>query len=310
MTLHRQPVLNGPQSSHLYNEGTELEGRLQLQRLTLKPLLLLLPPALAVGGHMQSWRRKALWLALLASWLLVLLRVFPLLRLAVPARPWAGAPQGWPRWLDAELLQSFSRAGELPEDDPQPPQAPRGGGHCDWGACFNVSKCRGGGLKVFVSPVAGPISDTQRGILASIESSSYHSVSPDEACLLLLLGPEAPAGECSPVPQQWNGGKNQLVLSLHPALCPQTFPPGQAMVAKASPAVDTFRPGFDVALPLLPEAHPLRGGAPGQLRQHSPHPGVPLLALAEERGGWRVAGADSPACPWDGRCEQNRGPEQ
>ncbi|XP_072683807.1 exostosin-like 1 isoform X3 [Canis lupus baileyi] len=259
---------------------------------------------------MQSWRRKALWLALLASWLLVLLRVFPLLRLAVPARPWAGAPQGWPRWLDAELLQSFSQAGELPEDDPQPPQVPRGGGHCDWGACFNVSKCRGGGLKVFVSPVAGPISDTQRGILASIESSSYHSVSPDEACLLLLLGPEAPAGECSPVPQQWNGGKNQLVLSLHPALCPQTFPPGQAMVAKASPAVDTFRPGFDVALPLLPEAHPLRGGAPGQLRQHSPHPGVPLLALAEERGGWRVAGADSPACPWDGRCEQNRGPEQ
>ncbi|XP_026915814.1 exostosin-like 1 isoform X2 [Acinonyx jubatus] len=258
---------------------------------------------------MQSWRGKSLWLALSASWLLVLLRVFPLLRLAVPARPWASAPQGWPRWLDTELLPSFSQPGELPEDAPQPPQAPRGGG-CDWGACFDASKCRTGGLKVFVHPVAGPISAAHRKILASIESSHYHTASPEEACLLLFLSLEVPAGECSPVPQQWNGGRNHLVLDLHPAPCPQTFQRGRAMVAKASPTVDTFRPGFDVALPLLPEAHPLRGGAPGQLRQHSPHPGVPLLALAEERGGWRTAGTDPSACPWDGRCEQNRGPEQ
>ncbi|XP_059232709.1 exostosin-like 1 isoform X1 [Mustela nigripes] len=258
---------------------------------------------------MQSWRRKSLWLALSASWLLVLLRVFPLLRLAVPARPRAGAPQGWPHWLDIELLQSFSQPGELPEDDPQPLPAPHGGS-CDWGACFDVSKCRGGGLKVFAYPVAGPISDIQRGILASIESSRFGSVSPEEACLLLLLSLEAPAGECSPLPQQWNGGRNHLVLGLHPNFCPQTFQLGQAMVAKASPTVDTFRPGFDVALPLLPEAHPWRGGAPGQLGQHSPHPGVPLLALAEERGGWRTAGTESSACPRDGHCEQDHGPEQ
>ncbi|XP_058574533.1 exostosin-like 1 isoform X2 [Neofelis nebulosa] len=258
---------------------------------------------------MQSWRGKSLWLALSASWLLVLLRVFPLLRLAVPARPWASAPQGWPRWLDTELLPSFPQPGELPEDAPQPPQAPRGGG-CDWGACFDASKCRTGGLKVFVHPVAGPISAAHRKILASIESSRYHTASPEEACLLLFLSLEVPAGECSPVPQQWNGGRNHLVLDLHPAPCPQTFQLGRAMVAKASPTVDTFRPGFDVALPLLPEAHPLRGGAPGQLRQHSPHPGVPLLALAEERGGWRTAGTDPSTCPWDGRCEQDRGPEQ
>ncbi|XP_045332108.1 exostosin-like 1 isoform X2 [Leopardus geoffroyi] len=258
---------------------------------------------------MLSWRGKSLWLALSASWLLVFLRVFPLLRLAVPARPWASAPQGWPRWLDTELLPSFSQPGELPEDAPPPPQAPRGGG-CDWGACFDASKCRTGGLKVFVHPVAGPISAAHRKILASIESSRYHTASPEEACLLLFLSLEVPAGECSPVPQQWNGGRNHLVLDLHPAPCPQTFQLGRAMVAKASPTVDTFRPGFDVALPLLPEGHPLRGGAPGQLRQHSPHPGVPLLALAEERGGWRTAGTDPSACPWDGRCEQDRGPEQ
>ncbi|XP_039086630.1 exostosin-like 1 isoform X2 [Hyaena hyaena] len=258
---------------------------------------------------MQSWRRRSLWLALSASWLLILLRIFPLLRLVVPAGPWASAPQGWPRWLDAELLPSFSQPGELPEDASQPPHAPRGGS-CNWGACFDASKCRAGGLKVFVHPVAGPLSAAHRRILASIESSGYHSASPDEACLLLFLSLEVPAGECSPLPQQWNGGRNHLVLGLHPAPCPQTFQLGQAMVAKASPTVDTFRPGFDVALPLLPEAHPLRGGAPGQLQQHSPLPGVPLLALADERGGWRTAGTDPSVCPWDGRCEQDRGLEQ
>lgn len=258
---------------------------------------------------MQSWRRKSLWLALLASWLLGLLGVFPLLRLAVPARPQARLPQGWPRWLDAELLQSFSQPEELPEDAPQSPKAPHSGS-CSWGTCFDTSKCRGAGFKVFAYPAAGPISETQRRILASIEGSRYHTLSPAEACLHLLLSPDAPDGECSPVPPQWNGGKNHLVLRLHPASCSWNFQLGQAMVAEASPPVDTFRPGFDVALPLLPEAHPFRGGAPGQLQQHSPHPGVALLALAEERGGWRTAGTDSSACFWDGHCEQDRGPEQ
>nr|XP_001108035.3 exostosin-like 1 isoform X1 [Macaca mulatta] len=259
---------------------------------------------------MQSWRRrKSLWLALSASWLLlVLLGGFSLLRLALPPRPRPGAPQGWPRWLDAELLQSFSQAGELPEDAASP-QAPHGGS-CNWGACFDTSKCRGDGLKVFVYPASGPISETHHRILASIEGSRFHTFSPAGACLLLLLSLDAQTGECSSMPLQWNRGRNHLVLRLHPAPCPKTFQLGQAMVAEASPTVDSFRPGFDVALPFLPEAHPLRGGAPGQLQQHSPQPGIALLALEEERGGWRTADTGSSACPWDARCEQDSGPGQ
>uniref|UniRef100_A0A2I3TRH9 Exostosin-like 1 n=1 Tax=Pan troglodytes TaxID=9598 RepID=A0A2I3TRH9_PANTR len=260
---------------------------------------------------MQSWRRrKSLWLALSASWLLlVLLGGFSLLRLALPPRPQPGASQGWPRWLDAELLQSFSQPGELPEDAVSPPQAPHGGS-CNWEACFDTSKCRGDGLKVFVYPAVGPISETHRRILASIEGSRFYTFSPAGACLLLLLSLDAQTGECSSMPLQWNRGRNHLVLRLRPAPCPRTFQLGQAMVAEASPTVDSFRPGFDVALPFLPEAHPLRGGAPGQLRQHSPQPGVALLALEEERGGWRTADTGSSACPWDGRCEQDPGPGQ
>ncbi|XP_069431087.1 exostosin-like 1 isoform X4 [Ovis canadensis] len=259
---------------------------------------------------MQSWRRKSLWLALSASWLLILLRVFPVLRLAEPARRQAGGPQGWPHWLDAELLQSFSQPGELLEYGPQPPQAPRGGS-CYREACFDASRCRGGSLKVFVYSAVGPISETPRKVLTSIEGSRYHTASAAEACLLVLvLSPDTPAGECHPALPQWDGGKNHLVLSLHATPCLRIFQLGQAMVAEASPTVDTFRPGFDVALPLLPEAHPLRGGALGQLQQHSPLPGVALIAVAEERGGWRLARTNFSACPWDGRCEQDHGPKQ
>ncbi|XP_055979154.1 exostosin-like 1 isoform X1 [Sorex fumeus] len=258
----------------------------------------------------MRWRRtKSLWLVLSVSWFIVLLGVFPLLRLAVPGGPRPGPPAGWPRRLDTALLQAFSSPRESLEDAPRHPPTPHRDS-CDWATCFDTSKCRGGGLKVHVLPSAGPISETDRRILASVEGSSYFTGSPAEACLHLLLSSGACAAETDPVPAQWNGGRNRLVLRLHPDPCPPTLQLGQAMVAQVSPAMDTFRPGFDVALPLLPEAHPLRGGAPGQLRQHSPHPGLALLALAEEGGRWHPAGTNSSACPWKGHCQQDPGSEQ
>ncbi|XP_048206519.1 exostosin-like 1 [Perognathus longimembris pacificus] len=261
----------------------------------------------------MQWRRKVLWLALSASWLLlVLLGGAPLLRLAVPPKPHPGSPQGWPRWLDAALLQSFSQPEELPKDASQPPPVPHSGS-CNWGTCFDTSKCRRDGLKVFTYPAAGPTSELHGRILASLEGSRFHTHSPTEACLLLVLlfpGRDAWAPPSSPQPPHWNGGRNHLVLSLHPAPCPWDSWLARAMVAEASPMVDTFRPGFDVALPLLPEAHPFRGGNPGQLRQYSPHPGEALLALAEERGRWRMARINASDCPWDGQCEQDPGPHQ
>ncbi|ERE83779.1 exostosin-like 1 [Cricetulus griseus] len=260
--------------------------------------------ALAVGGHMPLWRRKSFWLALSVSWLLlILLGVFPL-RLAVPPGPLPGCSQGWPRWLDAAFLQSFSQSETLPKDAPQLSQAPRGSS-CTWGACFDTSKCKGNALKIFAHSPAGTTTEAHRRILDSLEGSRYYALSPTEACLHLFLPSQDHT--CGPLPPYWNGGRNHLVLSLYPAPCTRL---GQAMVAEASPSLDIFRPGFDVALPYLPEAHPLQGGAPGQLQQHSPQPGATLLAVAEEKGRWRITDTHASTCPWGKHCEQDPGLHQ
>nr|XP_006975712.1 exostosin-like 1 isoform X1 [Peromyscus maniculatus bairdii] len=262
--------------------------------------------ALAAGGHMPLWKRKSFWLVLSVSWLLlILLGVFPF-RLAVPPGPLPGSSQSWPRWLDAAFLQSFSQSETLPEDAPQLPQAPRGSS-CTWGACFDTSKCKGNVLSIFVHLPVGPTTEAHRGILDFLEGSRYYALSPAEACLHLFLPSQDHRGACGPLPPYWNGGRNHLVLSLYPAPCTRL---GQAMVAEASPSSDIFRPGFDVALPYLPEAHPLQGGAPGQLQQHSPQPGATLLAVAEERGRWRTVSTHASACPWGRLCEQDPGPHQ
>lgn len=255
---------------------------------------------------MPLWRRKYFWLALSVFWLLlILLGVFPL-RLAVPPGPLPGRSQGWPRWLDATFLQSFSQSETHPEDVPQLPRAPRGSS-CTWGTCFDTSKCRGNVLKIFAHPPAGPTTEAHRRILDFLEGSRYYAPSPTEACLFLLLPSQDRRGACGPLPPNWNGGQNHLVLSLYPAPCTRL---GQAMVAEASPSSDIFRSGFDVALPGLPEAHPLQGGAPGQLQQFSPQPGATFLAVAQEKGRWRTTGTHASACLWDRHCEQDPGPHQ
>lgn len=263
--------------------------------------------ALAVGGHMPLWRRKCFWLALSVFWLLlVLLGVFPLRR-AVPPGRLPGRSQGWPRWLDAAFLQSFSQSETHPEV-PELPRAPRGSG-CTWGACFDPSRCQGDVLRIFVHTPAGgsAAEEAHRRVLDSLRGSRYYAPSAAEACLFLLLPSRDGRGACGPLPPSWDGGRNHLVLSLRPAPCTRL---GLAMVAEASPSSDIFRSGFDVALPDLPEAHPLLGGAPGRLPRHSPQPGAPFLAVAEEGGRWRAAGAHASACPWDRRCEQDPGPHQ
>lgn len=269
---------------------------------SVNPWLPLLPAALAVVATCSHGEESPL-AGPVGLWLLILLRVFQFS--AWQSLPDARqGPQGWPRWLGAELLQSFSPAWGAPGIWPsKPPVAAAATGKLG----TDASRCRGGSLKVFVYSAVGPISETPRKVLsfhrapattqpalrrlASSSSSSAPTPPLESATRRIRSGMGAePSGPQSP-PHPLASGSSSWDRRWWP---------------RASPTVDTFRPGFDVALP-LPEAHPLRGGALG------PAALAPLGgpdSCGRREGRVALGRTNFSACPWDGRCEQDHGPKQ
>ncbi|XP_051844125.1 LOW QUALITY PROTEIN: exostosin-like 1 [Antechinus flavipes] len=238
---------------------------------------------------MQSRRRKYLWLILSASWLLLLLLGAPRFRkLAILPGLRPRTLTNWPQWLDQGLLPSFVGPEELSKEPAHPPVAPINGGArslCLMETCFDTSRCQSQDFKVFVYPtgLTQPISELHHKVLASIEGSHYHTANPEEACLFVLPG-DALDPQLLPL---WNGGRNHLIFQLHPDSWPGLdFDPGQAMVARASPTPETFRLGFDVSLPFLPQSYPQRGGSRSQLVHLIPPPGEDLLAFEGQLDMW------------------------
>nr|XP_048702216.1 exostosin-1-like [Caretta caretta] len=135
------------------------------------------------------------------------------------------------------------------------------GGRCRMETCFDFSRCRRHGFRVYVYPARGRLSEPQRRVLRSLRGSRFYTPEPGRACLLVLplergrRSPDAPAR-----PPHWNGGRNHLLFSLHRD-GPLGFEPGQALLAQAGPGAPGFRPRFDVSLPLFPRRLPQRGGA-------------------------------------------------
>ncbi|KAM8796150.1 LOW QUALITY PROTEIN: exostosin-like 1 [Eudromia elegans] len=230
-------------------------------------------------------RTKYLLLTFLASWLLLSLlggsRLwrFPFL----PGRR-AGAPGRWPRWAERAELPGFAGAEEAPGAGARP-RAPQGR-PCRMENCFDSARCARRGFKVSVHPGArgARLSGTYRKILAALERSRYYTADPAAACLLVLAIDTLDRDPLSPqyVPDVqreiqgsplWNGGRNHLVFNLYSGTWPNYteelgFDVGQAMLAKASSYAGSFRPGFDVSIPLFPKDHPQSGGEPGWLHQH------------------------------------------
>ncbi|XP_035170437.1 exostosin-1c-like [Oxyura jamaicensis] len=239
-------------------------------------------------------RKKYLFVTLLASWLLLfLLGGDRLRRFAFFSRTEAGAPRTWPRWADRALLKSFV-APEEPQShgDLPSPRARRAarlsaykGSRCRMETCFDLGRCQRHGFKVFAYPRerGEPVSESYGKILASIERSRYYTPRPEEACLFVLgidtLDRDRLSGHYVPGVDEkirgfplWNGGRNHLVFNLYAGTWPDYteelgFDVGQAMLAKASFYAESFRPGFDVSIPLFPRDHPQRGGQRGRLRR-------------------------------------------
>nr|XP_009488590.1 PREDICTED: exostosin-1c-like [Pelecanus crispus] len=245
-------------------------------------------------------RKKYIFLTFLASWLLLFFfGGDQLRRFAFFSGRKAEARRNWPRWTDRSLLKSFADPEELQSDgDPSlpSPRAQRAtrlsvykNSRCRMETCFDFSRCEKHGFKVFTYPRERdqPLSESYGKILASIERSRYYTPNPEEACLFILsidtLDRDHLSGQyVHNVDEKirsfplWNGGRNHLIFNLYSGTWPNYtedlgFDIGQAILAKASFYTESFRPGFDISIPLFPKDHPQRGGERGWLYQDSIH---------------------------------------
>ncbi|XP_015504467.1 exostosin-like 1 isoform X2 [Parus major] len=246
-------------------------------------------------------RKKYIFLTFLASWLLLFFFGGDQLRRFAPfSGRKAEARRNWPRWTDRSLLKSFADPEELQRDEDPSLLSPRErraawlsayrSSSCRMETCFDFSRCERHGFKVFTYPQerGQPVSETYGKILSSIERSRYHTLNPEEACLFILsidtLDRDHLSGRyVHNVDEKirgfplWNGGRNHLIFNLYSGTWPSYtgdlgFDIGQAILAKASFSTDSFRPGFDVSIPLFSKDHPQRGGDKGWLLQDSVPP--------------------------------------
>ncbi|KAF1429013.1 Exostosin-1c, partial [Spheniscus humboldti] len=243
-------------------------------------------------------RKKYIFLTFLASWLLLFFfGGDQLRRFGFFSKRKAEARRNWPRWTDRSLLKSFADPEELQSDgDPSlpSPRAQRAArlsiyknSRCRMETCFDFSRCEKHGFKVFAYPRERdqPLSESYGKILASIERSRYYTPNPEEACLFILsidtLDRDHLSGQyVRNVDEKirsfplWNGGRNHLIFNLYSGTWPNYtedlgFDIGQAILAKASFYTKSFRPGFDISIPLFSKDHPQRGGERGWLYQDS-----------------------------------------
>ncbi|KAM6968219.1 exostosin-1a-like [Aplochiton taeniatus] len=161
------------------------------------------------------------------------------------------------------------------------------GSRCRMETCFDFSRCRNAGFKVYIYPQqkGEKISESYQKILSSIEASRFYTADPAQACLFVLNLDTLDRDQLSPhyvhnlrtkvqnLPL-WNEGRNHVVFNLYSGTWPDYtedlgFDIGQALLAKASISTENFRPRFDVSIPLFSKEHPRTGGERGFLKHNS-----------------------------------------
>ncbi|XP_061870433.1 exostosin-like 1 isoform X3 [Colius striatus] len=246
-------------------------------------------------------RKKYIFLAFLASWLLLFFFGRDQLhRLTFFSRKKAEAQRNWPCWTDQSMLKNFVDLEALQSDGNPSLPSPREqraarlsiyqNSRCRMETCFNFSRCEKHGFKVFTYPRERdqPLSESYSKILTSIEHSRYYTPNPEEACLFILSIDTLDRDHLSSqyvhnIDEKirgfplWNDGRNHLIFNLYSGTWPNYtddlgFDIGQAILAKASFYTENFRPNFDISIPLFSKDHPQRGGEKGWLYQDSVHP--------------------------------------
>ncbi|XP_070619903.1 exostosin-like 1 [Erythrolamprus reginae] len=268
-------------------------------------------------------KKKYLFVTLLATWLVLVLfggdqiRRFPLF-----SGKKAEVLKTWPRWADEVLLKNFADSEELQNNDrghgDESPQSRQQlklsvykNSRCRMDTCFDFSKCREHGFKVFVYPLEGgdPVSESYQKIIRSIEESRYYTSNPEEACLFILNIDTLDRDHLSVQYVHninkkiqgfhlWNDGQNHLLFNLYSGTWPNYtedlgFDIGQAILAKASFYVENFRPGFDISIPLFSKEHPQKGGERGWLYKTSLPPEKKYLLVFKGKRYLTGIGSDT-----------------
>ncbi|XP_030050982.1 exostosin-1-like [Microcaecilia unicolor] len=211
--------------------------------------------------------------------------------LPLPGHRAQPARRRWPRWssplggyLKPEEDEEAEGAEPWQREEKSRAGAYRGSRGCRMETCFDFSPCQRHGFRVYVYPrqKGDQVSDTYRKVLGALENSRFYTADPDRACLFVpavdtldrdQLSPEYVANVRARLQSLplWRDGRNHLLFNLYSGTWPDYtdhelgFDPALALLAKASSAADTFRPRFDVSLPLFSKDHPQKGGRRGAL---------------------------------------------
>ncbi|KAL8220640.1 UNVERIFIED_CONTAM: Exostosin-1c [Gekko kuhli] len=266
-------------------------------------------------------RKKYIFMTFFAMWLLLFFFGGDQLRRLAFIKK-SGVSRSWPHWADGFLLKSFADPEELQRDNGDHyAQSPKDRrelrqniykySRCRMETCFDFSKCRENGFKVFVYPSESgdPVSESYLKIITSLEESRYYTPNPKEACLFVLNTDTLDRDHLSiqyvhninekiqgfPL---WNDGRNHLIFNLYSGTWPNYtedlgFDIGQAILAKASFYIENFRPGFDISIPLFSKDHPQKGGERGWLHKTSLPPKKKYLLVFKGKRYLTGIGSDT-----------------
>ncbi|RZF43014.1 hypothetical protein LSTR_LSTR015100, partial [Laodelphax striatellus] len=147
--------------------------------------------------------------------------------------------------------------------------------NCRMETCFDYRKCHSD-FKVYVYPLNDEMngetpltpSPAYQKVLDVILESRYYTSDPSQACLFVLaidtLDRDSHSSDYVRNVQSrlhrlklWNNGRNHVVFNLYSGTWPDYveddlgFDTGEAILAKASMSMSSFRPGFDISIPLF-----------------------------------------------------------
>ncbi|XP_071816775.1 exostosin-2-like [Apostichopus japonicus] len=189
--------------------------------------------------------------------------------------------QFWPHAIDSDNQTNsyyISDWNSLPEVRilESAPLSPKGDTDCNYYTCFDVYRCsyETNRISLYVypmkkylhesgQPILQQISREYYDILTAISESEFFTSDPDKACIFVppldLLNQntlkEEKVGQILAQLPRWNGGSNHLLFNMLPGTAPDfntvlQVPFGKAMIAGGGFSSWTYRPGYDVSIPV------------------------------------------------------------